>query len=68
MNDAAITRDGKVAVTVGGDCVGRVWDVAKGVVTCVLEGHSDNIRSVVGSGAWCGGLQARCGAGRPVGV
>lgn len=47
MNDAVITRDGTRVVTVGGDCLGRVWDVGSGRLECTLEGHTDNLRSVV---------------------
>lgn len=47
VNDAVITRDGSRAVTVSGDALARVWDVKTGSLVCCLEGHSDNIRSVV---------------------
>jgi WD40 repeat protein len=47
VNDAVITRDGSRAVTVAGDALARVWDVSTGKLDCCLEGHSDNIRSVV---------------------
>lgn len=34
-------------MTVAGDALARVWDVKTGSLVCSLEGHSDNIRSVV---------------------
>ncbi len=44
---AAFSPDGRVAVTGSGDHIARIWDLATGAAIHSLNGHSENVNSVV---------------------
>ncbi|MCJ1428182.1 hypothetical protein MMC29_006090 [Sticta canariensis] len=47
VSDAALAGSGSLGVTCSGDELAVAWDLADGSVLRVLDGHSDEIRSVV---------------------
>ena len=50
VNAVALTADGSLAVSAGGDSVGRVWDVATGQCRHVLHGHIAEVHDVAVTG------------------